>query len=53
LTRIMNFNNEEKKVNLLVGYEVISGNYEEGTLKPYGVVVLKKQLSDEAYLNLN
>jgi beta-galactosidase GanA len=39
---VMNFNNQAKKVNLPIGYEIISGNLKESTIDPYGVVVLKK-----------
>lgn len=41
---VMNFNNKENKIDLPSGYEVMSGNFEEKTLKPYGYVILKKQL---------
>ena len=42
---IMNFNNDVREVNLNFEYEIISGELEDGILKPYGVVILKRTTS--------
>lgn len=39
---VMNFNNEVKKVDLNFDYEIVSGEFENGIIQPYGVVVLRK-----------
>lgn len=39
---VMNFNNESKKVKLPFDYEILCGEFEGKTLKPYGIAVLKK-----------
>ena len=38
---VMNFNNEAKKVELPFEYEILCGEFEEKTLKPYEITVLK------------
>lgn len=38
---IMNFNNSTEKVNLPFNYEVLTGEFADCTLSPYGVAVLK------------
>ena len=37
------FNNKEEKVSLPFDFEILSGEFESNTLKPYAVVVLKKK----------
>ena len=39
---VMNFNNKAEKVNLPFDYKILSGEFDDKTIKPYGVVVLKK-----------
>ena len=39
---VMNFNNETKQVDLPFDYEIVSGTFENGNLKPYGIAVLRK-----------
>lgn len=39
---IMNFNNETKRVELPFKYEILTGEFENELIKPYGVVILKK-----------
>ena len=39
---ILNFNNEEKQINLEFDYTVLSGCFVEKIINPYGVVVLEK-----------
>ena len=42
---IMNFNNEEKTINLSFDdYEVLSGRFDGTHLEPYGVIVLKRKI---------
>ena len=46
---IMNFNNEEKTINLpFDDYEVLSGSFDGTRLEPYGVVVLKRMINKKA-----
>lgn len=40
---VMNFNNRVEKVYLPFDYEILCGEFEENTLTPYAVVVLKKK----------
>lgn len=40
---VMNFNNEEKLVDLPFEFEILSGEFKENTVKPYGIVVLRKK----------
>lgn len=39
---VMNFNGEARQVKLPFDYEILSGEFEENNIAPYGVVVLKK-----------
>ena len=39
---IMNFNSEEKAVSVPFGYEVLSGEFDNCIVAPYGTVILKK-----------
>ena len=39
---VLNFNNEEKQLDLPFDYKILSGEFEGGILAPYATVVLKK-----------
>lgn len=39
---VMNFNNEEKRVELPFEYRVLSGEFDNNVVMPYGCVILKK-----------
>lgn len=39
---VLNFNNVEKQISLPFDFEVLSGDFSDSCLKPYGAVVLKK-----------
>jgi len=39
---IMNFNNEVKPLDLPFDFEVLSGDFSDKSIKPYGIIVLKK-----------
>lgn len=41
---IMNFNNSQQKVEIPFDYDVLSGEFDDGCIKPYGIVVLKNVL---------